>query len=198
MAKCLGIMDSELTSLAVMVRAYDDTRRAVLGSLDLDLFVGPGMFPANFQIIDIPSSFNLLLGRAWLHDVRVLSSSLHQKVKIPCKGEIISIKGDPERTMSQSEPPVLRIGSQSIQLGGFSNEPQVQTFTTQKVRYLPPDNIPGLSTKVTSMLRAMEYLPAAYLGRRQSRVLQSIEPVEKRGTEGLGYEPTEENMTNGY
>lgn len=63
-AKCLGILDSELTPSAVTVQAYDNTRRAILGSLNLDLLVGTIIFQANFQIIDIPSSFNLLLGRA--------------------------------------------------------------------------------------------------------------------------------------
>ena len=75
--KCLGILDSEHTPSAITVQAYDKIRRDVLGSLDLDLLVGPGVFSGNFQIIDILSSFNLLLGRAWLHDIRPLPSSLH-------------------------------------------------------------------------------------------------------------------------
>jgi len=116
-ARCLGISDTELSPSVVTVKAYDNTKRAVLGSLKLDLMVGPGNFSADFQIKDIPSSFNLLLGRAWLHYMGALPSSLHQKIKIPFEGKIITIQGDPERTLADFELPVLGIGSQSIQLG---------------------------------------------------------------------------------
>ena len=98
-AKYLGILDSELAPSAATVRAYDNMRRVFLGSLDLDLLIGPGVFSGNFQIIDIPSSFNLLLEIAWLHDIGALPSSLHQKVKIPYEGKIVTIEGDPERTL---------------------------------------------------------------------------------------------------
>ena len=47
-ARCLGIQEFDLTPSAVTVRAYDNTRRAVLGSLDLEMLIGPGLFPANF------------------------------------------------------------------------------------------------------------------------------------------------------
>lgn len=69
MTKGLGILDFKLTPSIVTIRAYNNTRRVVLGSLDLDLLVGPGIFLGNFQIIDITLSFNHLLKRAWLHDI---------------------------------------------------------------------------------------------------------------------------------
>lgn len=79
---------------------------------------------------------------------------------------------------------------------GFSYEPQVQTLTTQKINYLPPDNIPGLSGKVMSMLKAIGYLPRACLGSGQSNILQALEVVERFGTEGLGYELVEEKRVD--
>lgn len=64
----------------------------MLGSTVLDLRIGPVTFPLEFQVIDIPSRFNFLLGRAWIHKVGALPSSFHQN--IPYKGKTIVIDGD--------------------------------------------------------------------------------------------------------
>lgn len=73
--------------------------------------IGPATFPVEFQVIDIPLSFNLLLRKAWLHEVEAFPSFLHQKIKILYKGEIIVIEGDPERTLIPKDSPVLGISS---------------------------------------------------------------------------------------
>ena len=62
--KALGIDESSLEECPVTVRAYNNTKRAVLGTIELELLIGPVEFPVTFQVVDIPSSFNLLLGRA--------------------------------------------------------------------------------------------------------------------------------------
>ncbi|RVW82147.1 hypothetical protein CK203_050769 [Vitis vinifera] len=51
------------------VRAYDSTRREVMGTLEIELLIGPATFVAVFQVLRIPTSFNLLLGRPWIHRV---------------------------------------------------------------------------------------------------------------------------------
>nr|CAN68299.1 hypothetical protein VITISV_009905 [Vitis vinifera] len=48
------------------VRAYDSTKR---------------------EVLRIPTSFNLLLGRPWIHRAKVIPSSLHQKVKFIHDGQ---------------------------------------------------------------------------------------------------------------
>ena len=44
------------------VRAYDSTRRDVIGTLEIELLIGPATFVTVFQVLRIPTSFNLLLG----------------------------------------------------------------------------------------------------------------------------------------
>ena len=63
------------------VRSYDSTRREVMGTLTLELMIGPIVFQVMFQILRIPVSFNLLLGHSWIHRVSAIPSSLHLKVK---------------------------------------------------------------------------------------------------------------------
>ena len=45
-----------------IVRAYDNTQREVMGTLTIDLLIGPTTFSILFQVLRIPASFNLLLG----------------------------------------------------------------------------------------------------------------------------------------
>ncbi|RVW52122.1 hypothetical protein CK203_095088 [Vitis vinifera] len=53
------------------VRAYDSTKR---------------------EVLRIPTSFNLLLGRPWIHRAKVIPSSLHQKVKFIHDGQTLEIE----------------------------------------------------------------------------------------------------------
>ena len=93
-ASCLGIEMKDLTPSDQIVKAYDSTRREVLGTATMEVDIGPVTVTASFQVIDVPTSFNLLLGRPWIHQHKAVPSSLHQKVKFPYEGKIIKIKGD--------------------------------------------------------------------------------------------------------
>ncbi|KAL6350389.1 hypothetical protein AAG906_004340 [Vitis piasezkii] len=64
-AIALGYAPSDFGPSTQTVRAYDSTKREVMGTL----------------MIEIPTSFNLLLGRPWIHRVGAIPYSLHQKVK---------------------------------------------------------------------------------------------------------------------
>ena len=54
---------SDFEPYSQTVRAYDSTRKEVLGTLTLDLQIGPITFSSLFQVLRILISFNLLLGR---------------------------------------------------------------------------------------------------------------------------------------
>ena len=87
----LGFKPSNFESSSQIVRAYDSTRIKVLGTLTLDLQIGLVTFSALFQVLRIPTSFNLLLGWPWIHRAGAISSSLHQKVKFIHEGRVITI-----------------------------------------------------------------------------------------------------------
>ncbi|KAL6336105.1 hypothetical protein AAG906_010383 [Vitis piasezkii] len=53
-------------------RAYDSTKREVMGTLVIDFQIGPAIFSTLFQVLRIPISFNLLLGRPWIHRIQTL------------------------------------------------------------------------------------------------------------------------------
>jgi hypothetical protein len=69
--------------------------------IDLNVIIGPAEFEVTFQVVDIKSTFNLILGRPWLHTHKVIPSSLHQCLKFLFDGEIIIIMAEPETIMPQ-------------------------------------------------------------------------------------------------
>ena len=73
------------------MRAYDSTRREVMGTLTLELMIRPVVFQVLFQILRIPVSFNLLLGRPRIHSAGAIPSSFHLKVKFIHDGQVITI-----------------------------------------------------------------------------------------------------------
>lgn len=71
-AKRLGLSSKNLTPSTQIVRAYDNTKREVAGVFTVEAKVGPVVANVEFHVLDIPASFNLLLGRPWLHGLWVL------------------------------------------------------------------------------------------------------------------------------
>ncbi|RVW22168.1 Retrovirus-related Pol polyprotein from transposon 17.6 [Vitis vinifera] len=91
-AIALGYAPSDFGTSTQTVRAYDSTKREVMGTLMIELMIGPTTFPILFQVLRIPTSFNLLLGRPWIHRAGAIPSSLHQKVKFIHDGQVIIVR----------------------------------------------------------------------------------------------------------
>ena len=80
-AIALGDAPFDFDPFTQTVRASDSTRRKVMGIIEMELLIGSTTFVTVFQALRILTSFNLLLGRPWIHRARAIPSSLHQKVK---------------------------------------------------------------------------------------------------------------------
>ena len=64
------------------IRAYENTSRKVMGTFKAPSNIGLLEKIVEFHVMDITPNYNLLLERAWLHPVRAIPSTLHQKMKI--------------------------------------------------------------------------------------------------------------------
>ena len=63
------------------MRAFDGVQRDTIGAVNLDIQVGPAEFNVEFQVLDINTSYNLLLGRPFIHMVGVVPSTFHELIK---------------------------------------------------------------------------------------------------------------------
>ena len=79
-ASYLGLSIEDFVPIDQHVRAYDNSRREVLGTITLELTIGPMVKKVDFQVLNIASCFNMLLGQPWIHDIKDVPSSLYQKV----------------------------------------------------------------------------------------------------------------------
>ena len=90
-----------------------------MGNLITHVMIGPVIYSVFFQVLRIQSSFNVLLGRSWIHEAGDIPSSRHQKVKFIHEGRIITIQSD--KDVVTSSKPVLQIShsKDDLHLTGF-------------------------------------------------------------------------------
>nr|CAN77310.1 hypothetical protein VITISV_017493 [Vitis vinifera] len=193
-ATCIVFSDEDLPPEGPdhTVRAYDSTKREVMGTLVIDLQIGAAIFSTLFQVLRIPASFNLLLGRPWIHRARAIPSSLHQKVKFIHDGRVITVQST--RDILASSEPVLQISHSEDDLffTGFTFD-EIQTLKIEDFHrdFVAMSFDQHSSTVVLDMMRGMTFLPGMGLGRRQERPSEFIAAIDHDMTFGLGFIPTE-------
>ncbi|XP_050915072.1 uncharacterized protein LOC127130033 [Lathyrus oleraceus] len=84
----------------LIVKAFDGSRRAVIGEVDLPIKIGPTFFNITFQVMDIHPGYSCLLGRPWIHSAGAVTSTLHQKLKFITDDKMIVIGGEEDILVS--------------------------------------------------------------------------------------------------
>ncbi|XP_050895562.1 uncharacterized protein LOC127102203 [Lathyrus oleraceus] len=87
----LNIEGVQMRLSALIVKAFDGSKRTVIGEIDLPILIGPQTFRITFQIMDIRPAYSCLLGRPWIHVAGVVTSTLHQKLKFVNSGKLVSV-----------------------------------------------------------------------------------------------------------
>lgn len=77
-----------------MLRGFNEKGEKALGSITLPLQFGDLRTEAKFHIIDSDTSYNALIGRPWIHEYRMIPSTLHQCMKYQRDGVEYCIQGD--------------------------------------------------------------------------------------------------------
>ncbi|XP_070008594.1 uncharacterized protein [Nicotiana sylvestris] len=106
----------EVKDGAISVKAFDGYQRSTIGEISLCLQMGPTWFDVEFQVIDVPASYNLLLGRPWIHAAGAVASTLHQAIKFEWNHQEVIIHGD-GRNPIYSRQTILMIGGRR-RIGG--------------------------------------------------------------------------------
>ena len=155
-ASCLGLNIEDFVPTDQHVRAYDNSRREVVGIITLELTIGPMIKKVEFQVLNIALCFNMLLRRPWIHDTEVVPSSLYQKVRFPHEGAIVTIYGD---TLTMPNP-IFGIDSQKepLTLDGFEIVKPGFGRREEEVEKIPMDFAPYNNNNVVAMMRKMNYL----------------------------------------
>ncbi|GLJ50598.1 hypothetical protein SUGI_1077960 [Cryptomeria japonica] len=94
--KQLGYSDKAVNSTnQITIKAYDDEEHSSKGTVTLPLRVGLVIKDVVCQVLDLDLTYNILLGRPWIHEMRAVPSTYHQCIKFPHNGVEVTVNGDP-------------------------------------------------------------------------------------------------------
>ncbi|KAL6310559.1 hypothetical protein AAG906_015297 [Vitis piasezkii] len=152
--------------ITVVLRAYDSTQREVMGTLTIDLLIGPTTF-----------------------------SILFQKVKFIHDGQVITVQSTRDM-ISSSEPVLqISHGEEDLLLTGFTFD-EIQTLEIQDFcrDFVAMSFDQHSSTLVLDMMRGMSFLPGFGLGRRQHGSSEFVTSIDHETPYGLGFTPSEDDV----
>ncbi|XP_070036301.1 uncharacterized protein [Nicotiana tomentosiformis] len=92
--KRLGKGLNEIREGSMNVKAFGGSQRATIRETNLNLHIGPTWFDVEFQVLDISTTYNLLLGQPWIHVAGAVASTLHQDVKFEWNNQEVIIHGN--------------------------------------------------------------------------------------------------------
>ncbi|XP_075074495.1 uncharacterized protein LOC142162087 [Nicotiana tabacum] len=72
----MEIGTERIRPINVCVHAFDGIKRDTISEINLILTIGPMDFEVTFQVLDMDTSYNFLLGRPWIHSARAVHSTL--------------------------------------------------------------------------------------------------------------------------
>ena len=65
-----------------------------IGRITMTVHTGPISLNTEFLVVNVSSPYTAIMGRRWLHKLKAVPSSLHQKLRFPTDFSIMEIKGD--------------------------------------------------------------------------------------------------------
>ncbi|XP_050909053.1 uncharacterized protein LOC127122814 [Lathyrus oleraceus] len=90
----LSFQGAPMKSSGIIVKAFDGSRKIVIGEVNLPMTIRPHTFQITFQVMDIEAVYSCLLGQPWIHEARVITSTLHQKLKFVKNGKLVIVCGE--------------------------------------------------------------------------------------------------------
>ncbi|XP_070010542.1 uncharacterized protein [Nicotiana sylvestris] len=156
----------------------------------LELTIGPVEFTMEFEVLDIAVSYNLLLGRPWIHAAKAVPSTLHQMVKFEWDKQEIVVHGEDNLCAHNSTiVPFIEVED--------DKGPWVyQVSDAMSVEKVPEGKcIQNPKINATSVMVAYEmlkngFVPGKGLGSALQGIIQPVSLPENLGTFGLGFKPT--------
>ncbi|XP_038993436.1 uncharacterized protein LOC120117212 [Hibiscus syriacus] len=169
--KKLPVDSTQMRNCQSIVRAFDRTKKEVLGKIDIPLTIGPSTYEVEFLVMDIMPSYNCLLGRHWIHQTGAVPSTLHQKLKFVIEGRLVCLNAE---------------------------EDIIASISTTAPKKIPKPRLSNCTKMELKMTLGRGAKVGRGLGSRLQGNISPVFPNIKRDHFGLGYRPTlKEKLKNG-
>lgn len=86
----MDIHEFEIVPCNVALIGYDSNMSFAMGKIPLIISASPYHFLIEFTILDMPSPYNLFMGRSWLHKLRVMEIKGNQGHSHKCEVPIVT------------------------------------------------------------------------------------------------------------
>ncbi|KAJ9547608.1 hypothetical protein OSB04_020151 [Centaurea solstitialis] len=84
----MGIERSNIIRRTTTLVGFNEDTTNTLGEITLPVFAKGINKPTKFNVIDYQSAYNAILGRPWIHDMKAVPSTYHQKIKFLLLGQL--------------------------------------------------------------------------------------------------------------
>ena len=91
--KGLGLKPEDLMPYNSSLMSFDEKLVLPKGMIRLPIQTGPEIVEVNFIVMDTYSPYTAIVSRPWLHTLRAVVSSSHQKVKFQSGDQVLEIRG---------------------------------------------------------------------------------------------------------
>ncbi|XP_028127094.1 uncharacterized protein LOC114323635 [Camellia sinensis] len=93
--KQLKLQDTDLAPATLPLVGFNSQSEWSMGKIILLVKAGSFVKQVEFWILKVPSTYNLILGKGWLHAMQAVTSTYHQVMRFPsAMGEVEEIWGD--------------------------------------------------------------------------------------------------------
>ena len=89
----MGLPSSTLKNPRWLLSGYNRATTTSLTDVVLPVQAGPVTLNVQFSVVEDLSIFNVIMGRAWIHGMKVIPSSYHQMVSCLIEGGQIDLLG---------------------------------------------------------------------------------------------------------
>ena len=89
--KGLGLKPEDLTTYNSPLVGFEGRLVTPKGLIRLPVQAGTDVVEVDFIVVDVFSPYSAIMGRPWLHTLKAVSSTLHQKVKYPSEDQVLEI-----------------------------------------------------------------------------------------------------------
>ncbi|KAL2322189.1 hypothetical protein Fmac_026568 [Flemingia macrophylla] len=138
------------------------------------------------QVMDITPAYSYLLGRPWIHDAKVVPSTLHQKIKFVVSDKLVTVQVEDD--MLISKPPALPY----MDVAKEAIETSFQALEIANVEKFPCD-----MKMVARMLTKTGYQPGQGLCKNSQGIIEPPIIRDSPRRQGLGYDSDKDRNSAG-
>ena len=78
---------------SIILVGFSREHKFTIGDITLLIYAGGVNLYTIFVVLNIPSAYNVILGKPWLHKMRAVPSTFHHVIRFPTKWGVKEIKG---------------------------------------------------------------------------------------------------------